>query len=82
LTCTAKILLHNAQGNVVGTVTLTADPGRYIQSDDPFRIGGAGMQEIAYATVEVQTTGGQIWAYASVIDNATGDATTIPVLSR
>jgi hypothetical protein len=27
----------------------------------------------------VTTYGGKIWAYASVVDNGTGDPTTIPV---
>jgi hypothetical protein len=29
--------------------------------------------------VEVLTAGGRVWAYASVIDNATGDPTTVAV---
>jgi DNA-binding PadR family transcriptional regulator len=32
-----------------------------------------------YATVEVLTEGGSVWGYASVIDNATGDPTTVPM---
>ncbi len=54
--------------------------GRYLQSDDVFRLSGAGNQDVAYATVEVQTQGCKIWAYASVVDAITGDPTTIPVL--
>jgi hypothetical protein len=30
-------------------------------------------------TVEVRTAGGKIWAYGSVVDNGTGDPTTIPL---
>jgi len=30
--------------------------------------------------VEVQTQGRKVWAYASVVDNTTGDSTAIPVL--
>ena len=33
----------------------------------------------AFATVEVTTPGGLAWAYASVIDNRTGDPTIVPL---
>jgi hypothetical protein len=32
---------------------------------------------IGYATIEVRTAGGMVWAYGSVVDNGTGDPTTI-----
>ena len=77
------IKLHNATGAQVGSAkTLTADPSRWKQQYDIFANVGAGSQPVAYATVEVPTEGGRVWAYASVIDVATGDATTIPVLIK
>ena len=77
------IKLHNATGAQVGSAkTLTADPSRWKQQYDIFANVGAGSQPVAYATVEVPTAGGRVWAYASVIDVATGDATTIPVLIK
>ena len=79
--CTVAVKLWNAAGTQVGgTKQLTAQEGRWLQQDDIFGSTGAGAQEIAYATVEVQTAGGSVWAYASVVDSATGDPTTIPVL--
>ncbi|HPW56476.1 MAG: hypothetical protein KA072_12905 [Thermoanaerobaculaceae bacterium] len=65
---------------VGSTKQLTADAGRWVQQYDIFANVGAGNQPVAYATVEVQNTGDLIWAYASVIDVATGDPTTIPLL--
>jgi hypothetical protein len=60
-----------------------ADPvhaaGRFFQQDLVFNAAAAGSHDNAYATVEVLTTGCAAWAYASVIDNATGDPTTVPV---
>lgn len=78
---TALVKLFSAAGIQVGSSkSLTASPSRYIQQDDIFANVGAGTQDIAYATVEVQTAGGKIWAYASVVDAATGDPTTVPVI--
>ncbi|MBP1619707.1 MAG: hypothetical protein H6Q02_474, partial [Acidobacteria bacterium] len=34
-----------------------------------------------YATVELQTTSAKAWFYAAVVDNSTGDPTTI-VMTR
>ncbi|MGV8039266.1 MAG: PKD domain-containing protein [Thermoanaerobaculaceae bacterium] len=78
---TALIKLYSSAGVQVGsTKQLVADPGRWVQQYDIFANVGAGNQPVAYATVEVQNTGDLVWAYASVIDVATGDPTTIPLL--
>ncbi len=77
---TVTVKLYSASGTQVGTRTLTVPPGRWIQQDDIFGASGAGNQDLAYATVEVPTSGGRAWCYASVIDATTGDPTTIPVL--
>jgi hypothetical protein len=75
-----EVRLFDATGARVGGVTAaTVASGRYWQQDDIFTSSGAGAQALAYATVEVQTPGGAVWAYASVIDAATGDPTTVPV---
>ena len=42
-----------------------------------FNQGTATSGAIGYATVEVRTAAGLIWAYGSVVDNGTGDPTTI-----
>jgi hypothetical protein len=78
--CTVAVRLWGGAGAALGGVkTVTAAAGRWVQVNDIFAACAAGSQEIAYATVEVQTAGGTAWAYASVVDNATGDPTTIPV---
>lgn len=80
-TASARVTLYNAAGGKVGsTKSLTAEAGRWVQQYDIFADVGAGSQEVAYAVVEVLTAGGRMWAYASLIDVATGDPTTIPVL--
>jgi hypothetical protein len=60
-------------------VVLTVPPRGLEQAVDVFGAAGAGDRELAWATVEVTTPGAVVWAYASVIDNRTGDPTIIPV---
>ena len=77
---TVEVRLFDATGAPVGGVTsATVAAGRYWQQDDIFTSSGAGTQALAYATVDVQTPGGAVWAYASVIDTVTGDPTTVAV---
>jgi hypothetical protein len=79
--CTGTVKLYNGSGTQVGsTRTLTAAADKYIQDDDVFAKAGAGTQDVAYAIVEVTTSGGKAWFYASVIDASTNDPTTIEAL--
>jgi hypothetical protein len=79
--CTATIRLFAGDGSALGTpVTRTIAAGRWSQVDDIFTASGAGTRELAYATVEVQGGNCRLWAYGSMIDNRTGDPTTIPVV--
>jgi PKD repeat protein len=79
--CTILIKLFNASGIQVGTsITLTVPPGIWQQANDVFSTSGAGYQSCAYATTEIQTSGGLAWLYAAVVDARTGDPTTVPVL--
>jgi len=76
----ARVRLFRADGGAAGTpVDVTVPPGALVQVVDPFGVAGAGDQDVAFATVEVTTSGGLAWAYASVIDNRTGDPTIVPV---
>jgi hypothetical protein len=61
-------------------VTLNVTAGKWVQRDDIFAAAGVASADIAYATVDVTEAGAKVWAYASVIDNTTGDPTTIGVL--
>lgn len=79
--CTVAVQLVAPNGVFIGTVrTLTAGAHLWKQEDDIFAKSGAGNRDAAYARIEVQTLSCQAWAYASVIDQNTGDPTTIPVV--
>ena len=74
------ILLRAADGTGLGTEKLvTVPPGGLVQENDVFASCGAGDAPIAWARIEVRTVGGEAVAYASVIDNRTGDPTIIPM---
>jgi hypothetical protein len=78
-TCTVTVRLYGADGNQVGSdLALSVGAGRWQQQFDVFAAAGAGDVDVAYATTEAGG-GCEVWLYASVVDNATGDPTTIPV---
>ncbi len=74
-----RITVYDGSGSMIGTKNLTAGEGQWKQQNDIFGAVGAGTVDNGYAMVEVMTDGGRVWAYASVVDNETGDPTTIPV---
>ena len=80
-TVTVAIRLVAANGTGLGSERLVAVPaGALVQENDVFSSCGAGDAAIAWARIEVRTAGGKVFAYASVIDNATGDPTIVPVI--
>ncbi len=60
-------------------MTQTVQPSAWRQVNDVFATAGAGSRHWAFATVEVDTSGGLVWAYGSVVDAETGDPTTMPL---
>jgi PKD repeat protein len=80
-TVTAFVKLWRSTGQQAGSTTrVTVSPGRFVQATDVFTTSGAGEQSPSYASVEVETAGGKVWAYASVIDNDTNDPTIVPLV--
>jgi hypothetical protein len=78
--CEVSITLRDATGTPVGnTRTLTIAPSGWEQDTDIFAKAGAGEQANGYATIEVLTEGCTVWGYGSVVDEGTGDPTTIPI---
>jgi len=75
-----RVRLWGPGGSPLGERTLTAGPLQTVQETDIFQTVGAGMQPVAYATVEPTTAGASVWAYGSVVDNLTNDPATVPLL--
>jgi len=79
--CPVTVQLKDATGNPVGSVlTVTIPAGGWKQLNRVFQLAGAGSVDLAFA--EIQTENGSIWAYGSVVDNTSGDGTTIPLMTR
>ena len=74
-----EVTLHDSDGFAIGITSVSLEPGRMHQENEVYK-NIAGREDIdgGYATVTV-TAGSAVVAYASVIDNGTGDATTIPM---
>jgi CSLREA domain-containing protein len=76
---TVEVTLFAGGGFEVGVLSVALEPGRMHQVNEPYRrVAGRGDIDGGYATVTV-TSGSGVVAYASVIDNGTGDATTVPM---
>jgi len=80
---TVRVRIFDAAGTQIGQTLQRTIPARgWKQIDKVILAAGAGEQDLAYAIVEPVTIGAAIWAYGSVVDNTTGDPTTIPVVWR
>ena len=66
--------LRDASGGGLGNLTAEVPPYGYLQLDDIFGQAGAGAVSFGYATVASADPGARYAAYASVVDNRTGDA--------
>jgi hypothetical protein len=83
LPCQVQVRLYDALGVRVGSVrTIDVGPMGFKQETNIFGKAGAGSHANAYARLEVLTAGCQVWGYASVIDENTGDATTVPMVEE
>ncbi len=80
--CDARILLYGSDGVQMGSeVHVWSIPaGGWKQKDRVFQAAGVAECELGYAVVTVDTPGCELWSYASVVDNHSGDPTTIPVI--
>ncbi len=80
--CQVRVTLFNGSGSQVGNpVTETVPAWAWKQIDDVCAKAAAGNQELAYAKVEVLTTGGKAWTYLSLVDNVTDDPMTVPLMT-
>ena len=83
--CKVKVQLYSSNGSKSGSAkTVTVPAHGYTQINNVFKSTGSPNRNNAYATVEVTTSGCEIWAYAAVIDGTsaypgTSDATSIPI---
>ena len=75
----AEITLYGTDGTALHTYSLTVVPGMVVQDLEPYK-SRAQQPELGWGFAEVEViTGSGVLCSASVVDTATGDATTIPM---
>jgi polysaccharide biosynthesis protein PslG len=72
LPITVEVDLYRSPSTAVGTLTATLAPLEWRQITDVFRLVSAEVND-GFAVVRLAKPGGRFLAYASVIDNASGD---------
>jgi hypothetical protein len=70
---TIEVKLLNSRGDVLGTLTYAMQPYEFKQIDKIFQNVTGNAVADGLAIIRTTTVGGRFFAYASVIDNATGD---------
>ncbi|MEX1312356.1 MAG: S8 family serine peptidase, partial [Candidatus Sulfomarinibacteraceae bacterium] len=80
--CTVRVFLHDEDGVRKGQLHATVPASGWTQVNRVFESAGVGSCPLGYALVEVLTGGCEVWAYASVVDNGSGDPTTVPVVAE
>ncbi len=75
--CRVEIELYEADGGLLGTVPIDLPPLGYQQINRVFARVTSGDVDDGYAVVRTTTVGGAVFAYASVVDNLTGDPVAI-----
>ncbi|MGV8042163.1 MAG: hypothetical protein AB2L07_19590 [Thermoanaerobaculaceae bacterium] len=73
-----EVDLHRSDGTRLGTLTEKLKPYEYRQLNGVFAGVTAGRVDDGYAVVRPTTSGGQVMALASVVDNLTGDPVGMP----
>jgi hypothetical protein len=71
---TVTVDLFLADGSPLGSITRTLKPFEHRQINDAFHAAGADDVGDGFAVVRTLTDGGRFIAYASVVDNRSGDA--------
>jgi hypothetical protein len=74
----AQIGLYSARGTWLGTKVLSLAPYEFRQETEIFRSVTSGDVSDGFAVVRSATAGGSFFAYASVVDNVSGDPIYIP----
>jgi hypothetical protein len=73
--------LHNGDGSLLGASTQHLEPFEYVQLDKVFETVSQELVADGFAIVSSDTPGASFFAYASVVDNVTGDGDYAPVLA-
>jgi formylglycine-generating enzyme required for sulfatase activity len=73
-----EVELRDHRGQLVDTLTVELPPYAFHQLNDVFQDLAPGDVDSGYALVRTTTIGGSLFAYASVVDNRSGDPVYVP----
>jgi hypothetical protein len=80
IACTVDTVFFDGNGSQIGNpVPVGLPPGEWKQINNILGKAGIDYAPIASAVITVRTADSKVWAYATVIDNATGDPTGLPL---
>jgi len=79
-TIEVTVALYDGDGNALGTVTETLKAYEFVQIDKIFQKVTQDAVVNGYAIVSSSTQGAGFFAYASVVDNRSGDPVNVPAL--
>jgi subtilisin family serine protease len=78
--CVVEFVFGDTNGYVIGDpITMNLAPGEWKQTNEVLKKAGISRADGAVALVRLQTAGAEVWAYATVIDNWSGDPTALGV---
>jgi hypothetical protein len=80
--CSVQTTLFDNQGTVRRTYFTAVPAGRWVQVNRVYRGFCPDGCPLGYAVVKGVSPGCLIWTYASVVDNGSGDPTTVPAVIR
>ncbi|MEE4272590.1 MAG: hypothetical protein V2I67_13000 [Thermoanaerobaculales bacterium] len=75
---TVEIALYTSDGAMIGENTVSLQPFEYRQLNNVFGGTGAGEVSGGFAMVTSASPGARYFAYASIVDNLSGDAIFVP----
>jgi len=79
-TTDVEVVLHDGEGGLLGTVRQTLEPWEFVQIDRIFRRVTTAELHNGFAVVSSATEGAAFFAYASVVDNRSGDPVNMPAM--
>ncbi len=79
-TLAVRVALYDRQGHHLGDVDRTLEPYEFVQIGKIFRKVTAVPVSDGYAIVNSSTPGAAFYAYASVVDNRSGDPVNVPAV--
>lgn len=77
------VRFFDQNGAPLGTpLSIKVGPDGWSRANGVFDAAGLSPADYAWATLEIQAGPGPVWGYASIVDQVTGDPTTVPMKKR